>query len=126
MMQTISLDEVLAIHAAVIQRYGGPDGLRDLSIIQAALSHLQGDDVFNAIAAMGEAFINGQAFVNGNKRVGFAAMAMALHKNQYFLDKGSELDDKKFVLGIMNRVLDVAAISRWLKDHSIGFDEFGA
>lgn len=68
--------EVLAIHADQIERYGGVQGLRDAGLLEAALFRPQTGyyaDLIGQAAALWESLTRNHAFVDGNKRIGFAA-----------------------------------------------------
>ncbi|MGY6643654.1 MAG: type II toxin-antitoxin system death-on-curing family toxin [Salinarimonas sp.] len=68
--------EVLAIHADQIERYGGTQGLRDAGLLEAALFRPQTGyyaDLIEQAAALWESLTRNHAFVDGNKRIGFAA-----------------------------------------------------
>ena len=68
--------EVLAIHADQIERYGGTQGLRDAGLLEAALFRPQTGyyaDLIGQAAAFWESLTRNHAFVDGNKRIGFAA-----------------------------------------------------
>jgi death-on-curing protein len=74
--------EVLAIHADQIERYGGTQegqerqGLRDAGLLEAALFRPQTGyyaDLIGQAAALWESLTRNHAFVDGNKRIGFAA-----------------------------------------------------
>jgi death-on-curing protein len=67
----------LAIHADQIERYGGSHGVRDQGLLEAALFRPQTGyyaDVIEEAAALWESLAQNHAFVDGNKRVAFAAM----------------------------------------------------
>ena len=83
----LTLHEVIAIHDKLIKRFGGPPGLRDKGALESALHrpvnrylHERPD-----LAELGAAYAFGlarnHAFVDGNKRVAFAAMAVFLRLN---------------------------------------------
>jgi len=73
----LTVAEVLAIHDDLIERYGGAAGLRDLGQLEAALFRPQTGyyvDVIAQAAALWESLSQNHAFIDGNKRVAFAAM----------------------------------------------------
>jgi death-on-curing protein len=69
--------EVIAIHHHQIEEYGGAHGVRDQGALEAAVFRPQTDyynDISEEAAALLESLVNNDAFVDGNKRVGFAAV----------------------------------------------------
>jgi death-on-curing protein len=68
--------EVLAIHQDQIERYGGTAGVRDAGLLEAALFRPQTGYYANLIeeaAALWESLGQNHPFIDGNKRVAFAA-----------------------------------------------------
>ncbi len=121
----ISLDEVLAIHDDIIERYGGSFGIRDLGLIQSAIARPQstfgGEDLYPTIiakaAALFHSLIFNHAFTDGNKRTSLVSTARFLYLNRYeLIADQQELID--FPLRVKNKHLDIEQIGRWLKEHT--------
>jgi death-on-curing protein len=78
----VLLDEVLALHTRQIERYGGKDGVRDLGLLQSAISmpasSFDGVWLHATLEEMAGAYLfhlaQNHPFIDGNKRV--AAMSM--------------------------------------------------
>ena len=90
----LTLDEVLAIHADQIARYGGRSGIRDLGLLVSALAmprttfgrvHLH-----PSLPEMAAAYLfhlaGNHPFVDGNKRVGLAVAIAFLGLNGLWLE----------------------------------------
>ena len=76
--------DMLAIHAALLKRYGGADGVRDLGALEAAVFRpLSGyySDVIQEACALLESVLINHPFVDGNKRTAFAACDVFLRIN---------------------------------------------
>ena len=76
MTDYLTVAEVLAIHADLIERYGGSHGLRDQGLLEAALYRPQTGyyaDLIEEAAALWESLSQNHAFLDGNKRIAFAA-----------------------------------------------------
>jgi len=76
--------EVVAIHADLINRYGGTPGLRDPGLLEAALFRPQTGyypDLIAEAAALWESLSQNHPFIDGNKRVAFAAVYTFLKTN---------------------------------------------
>lgn len=121
----VTLDEVLAIHDDMVERYGGSFGIRDLGLIQSAIARPQatfgGEDLYPTIidkaATLFHSLIFNHAFADGNKRTSLTSTARFLHLNGYELNADDqELID--FPLRVENNHLDIGEISKWLKEHT--------
>lgn len=85
---------VLAIHRDQISTFGGTSGIRDEKALDSALAQpvatFQGDMLHRTIAEQAGAYlfhlVQNHPFLDGNKRVGFAAMDTFLRLNSYRLD----------------------------------------
>jgi len=72
----LTIADVLAIHDYLIERHGGPHGLRDEGQLVAALFRPQTGyyaDVIAEAAALWESLSQNHPFVDGNKRTAFGA-----------------------------------------------------
>ncbi len=88
MVQFLSSDELLEIHAKLIERYGGPAGIRDAGLLESALFRPQ-TGYYNDLAEMGaalfESLILNYPFVDGNKRMAFFGTDVFFRLNGYKL-----------------------------------------
>jgi death-on-curing protein len=76
MTDYLTFAEVLAIHDDQIERYGGSPGVRDPGLLEAALFRPQTGyyaDPIEEAAALWESLAQNHPFIDGNKRVAFAA-----------------------------------------------------
>ena len=84
-----TVDETLAMHDALIEAYGGAYGVRDVGALESALMRPQTgyyDGILEEAAAMMESLAVNHPFIDGNKRVAFAATEVFLSANGYFID----------------------------------------
>ncbi|MFY9334297.1 MAG: type II toxin-antitoxin system death-on-curing family toxin [Porticoccaceae bacterium] len=98
----IRVDDILAIHADQIERYGGGQGIRDPGLLEAALFRPQTGyypTLIEVAAALWESLSQNHPFVDGNKRTAFAATYVFLAING--LDITATDDEAQdFVLGL--------------------------
>jgi death-on-curing protein len=76
MTDYLTVAEVLAMHGDQIARYGGPHGVRDHGLLEAALYRPQTGyyaDLIEEAAALWESLAQNHPFIDGNKRTAFAA-----------------------------------------------------
>ena len=69
-----NVDEALAIHERLIQRFGGATGIRDKGLLESALFRPQSGyygDIAEMAAALFESLLINHPFVDGNKRAAF-------------------------------------------------------
>jgi len=117
-----SLDEVLALHADQISRYGGETGIRDLALLQSALAMPQatfgGQWLHPSLPEMAAAYlfhlIRNHPFVDGNKRAGLMCAIAFLGLND--LELAAEPHDLvELVLGVAEGRTDKAQVAVFLK-----------
>ena len=94
MIRYLSLREVLVLHERVAAVSGGGVGVRDLGLLESAVAQPRqtfgGADLYPSIVekavALGFSLISNHPFVDGNKRVGHAALEVFLLLNGFELD----------------------------------------
>lgn len=90
----LTLDEVLALHADQLRRYGGATGLRDLALLQSAISMPQttydGEYLHGSVFEMAAAYLfhlaRNHPFIDGNKRTVLICALVFLGLNGQRLD----------------------------------------
>ena len=83
-VQFLSVDEALAIHERLIEKFGGAPGIRDPGLLESALFRPQTgyyNDLAEMAAALFESLLLNHAFIDGNKRVAFFATDIFLRLN---------------------------------------------
>jgi len=83
-VQFLSVDETLAIHERLIERFGGAPGIRDVGLLESALFRPQTgyyDDLTEMAAALFESLLLNHPFIDGNKRVAFFSTDIFLRLN---------------------------------------------
>jgi death on curing protein len=87
----LTTEEVLALHADQIRRYGGSAGIREIGLLSSALgapeATFDGDYLHPTLFEMAAAYLfhlaKNHPFVDGNKRVALAAALAFLWMNGY-------------------------------------------
>lgn len=121
----IPLDDVLAIHDNMISLYGGSYGIRDVGLIESALSRPKatfgGEDlytsIFNKAAALFHSLMFNHAFIDGNKRTTMAVAARFLAINKVALN-ASEQEFVAFPIQVEKQHLEVEEIANWFEKNS--------
>jgi death on curing protein len=116
-----TLDEVIAVHAQLIARFGGSLGVRDRGGLESALARPQSgyyEDIIQQAAALWESLSQNHPFVDGNKRVAVTVMAAFLSINGYVL----EFDDPEafsFLIGLYESGrMKFVELESWLRVHA--------
>jgi death-on-curing protein len=120
------LRALIDIHAELLAEHGGAPGLRDPGGLEASLArplqmaaYADGTlDIFDFGTALcaGICRIH-HPFVDGNKRVAFAALGMVLLLNGVFLD-AREIEAADQVIRLASGVMDEASFAAWLRANS--------
>jgi len=114
----LTFADVIAIHADLIERYGGSQGLRDAGLLEAALFRPQTGyyaDLIEEAAALWESLVVNHPFVDGNKRIAFAAMDVFLRINGYKLRIDSSEAYRAIMAMLQKRSLGIDDIREWLR-----------
>lgn len=114
----LGVADVLALHAVLIKRYGGAAGLRDPGALEAALFRPQTGyyaDIVAEAAALLESLAVNHPFVDGNKRVAFAAADVFLRINGYRVDRAPMLIHKDMRDMFDQGSFDIRHIEPWLR-----------
>jgi death-on-curing protein len=118
----LTVAEVIAIHHNQVEEYGGEHGMLNQGSLEAAVFRPQTgyyNDLNEEAAALMESLVNNHAFVDGNKRVGFAAMHTFLLMNGFDLDVSSEAASE-FMFGAMEQGrFRFALIHEWISAHIV-------
>lgn len=90
----LTVADALALHAILIRRYGGADGVRDMGALESALYRPQTGyykDLIEEAAALLESLAINHPFIDGNKRVAFAVTDTFLRINgfHFIVDSGA-------------------------------------
>ena len=123
-MRYLALTEVLDLHRRVMEQSGGATGVRDLGLLEAAIAQprqaFDGVDLYPTLAAkaaaLGFSIIQNHPFIDGNKRVGHAALEVMLLLN------GTELhatvdEGEETILAVASGQADRTVLTRWVEAH---------
>ena len=100
-MRSLSADQVLRLHHAILERFWGDPGLRDRGLLESAVARpfaaYGGVEAHPGIhrkaAALWHALVVDHPFVDGNRPVGVAAALIFLRVN----GRGLALDDERLL-----------------------------
>ena len=124
-MHYLSPEEILILHALVVDATGGSHGVRDTALL-ASIAHkpsarFNGKDlypnIFQKAAVLLEAIANYHVFVDGNKRTSFIAAGRFLYLNGVEINASNE-DVERIVLGVATKRVSVEELTTWLEKNS--------
>ena len=114
----LTVADVLGMHAVLMQRYGGTPGVRDPGALEAALFRPQTgyyDDIVAEAAALMESLAINHPFVDGNKRIAFAAVDVFLRINGWRLRRPPMLIHQDMLRMLESGTFDIAHLDPWLR-----------
>jgi death-on-curing protein len=114
--------DVLGMHTVLMQRYGGAMGVRDPGALEAALFRPQTGyykDIVAEAAALLESLAINHPFVDGNKRIAFAAADVFLRINGWRLQRAPLLIHAEMIQMFESGTFDMAHVEPWLRAFAI-------
>jgi len=118
----LSLQETLELHEQLILRFGGSAGVRDMGLLESALIRPQTgyyETLSMQAAAMLQSLCQNHCFVDGNKRVAFAATAIFLRMNGYRLSVKADDGETFLVNQVIQERFAIEDIATWLESRMI-------
>ncbi len=124
-MRYLSAQDMLVLHALVVDSTGGSHGVREPELLQSIAAKpaasFAGKELypgtFLKAAVLLEAVANYHVFVDGNKRTSFIAASRFLYLNGYtFSPSNKEVEG--FVLAVATKEKSITDIAAWLRKHS--------
>ena len=122
MTDYLTVVEILAIHADQIDRHGGAEGVRDLGLLEAALFRPQTgyySDLIEEAAALWESLAQNHPFIDGNKRVAFAATYTFLAINGAELTADADMTYSFIADLYRSNHFDFEHLSAWLRKNCL-------
>ena len=121
-----TIDHILLLHQKMITCSGGSAGVRDRGLIESVLARGQASfgevELYPAIeqkaAAIGCGLTQNHGFVDGNKRIGMAAMLLILRRNGMKLAYAQE-ELIELGLAVAQGTANVKETTEWIQAHTI-------
>jgi len=118
----LTVADVLGMHTVLMQRFGGAPGVRDPGALEAALFRPQTgyyEDIVAEGAALLESLAINHPFVDGNKRVAFAAADVFLRINGWRLQRAPMRIHAEMMSMFESGTFDIAHLDPWLRSFAI-------
>jgi len=124
-MKYLSPEQILFIHARVIDETGGSHGVLDLERLKGAANRPQAvfenrelyPDIFLKAAALLDALVNDHPFIDGNKRTGIISAALFLQANGWHVTTGNE-ELVEFTLQVAVSYPALPILAEWFRKHA--------
>ncbi len=123
-MRYLALSEVVELHRRLLEATGGAVGIRDLGALESAVAQpkmtVAGSDLYPSLAEKAAALcfslVANHPFVDGNKRVGHAAMETFLVVNGAEIDARLE-EQERVMLELAAGRINRGQLANWLGQH---------
>lgn len=124
MTRYLILEEVLELHRLVLHQSGGREGIHDSGGLDSAVAQPRmtfgGQELYPSLAekaaALGFSLVCNHPFVDGNKRVGHAAMETFLVLNGWELAAGVD-EQEHVILRLAAGDLEREEFTAWVEAH---------
>ncbi len=125
-MRYLTYHEVLELYHRVMEQSGGAVGIRNLNGLESALAQpsmiFGGQELYPTIvekaSALAFSLIKNHPFVDGNKRIGHAAMETFLVLNGYEIE--ASVDEQEWViLQVASGEMGREGFTEWLRAHMV-------
>ena len=123
-MIKFSQDRVLLLHQLIIEESGGSNDIRDIGLLDSALSNafqtFDGEELYPTKeekgAQIGISLVSNHAFVDGNKRIGLLVMLSFLEINGIHL---SYTDEELIEIGLAlaEGTMKYEELLNWINSH---------
>jgi len=114
----LTVAEVIEMHRQLIEEFGGSQGVRDAASLEAAIFRPQ-IGYYNSVAEEGaalmESLANNHPFIDGNKRISFAAADTFLRLNGCYLEVGAHEAHQFITESIANGTFRFGTIRHWIE-----------
>ena len=125
-MKTLSKEQVLQLHDALLEEFGGTAGVRDDGLLESALNApfatFGGQYLYPSVQAkaaqLGFGLVCNHPFTDGNKRIGMYVMLTFLEVNGIRLECTNE-EVVEVGLAVASGTMDYDALLQWVRDHRI-------
>ena len=125
-MKLLTLEQVVILHKQIIEQSGGSIGIRDKGILESALAQpymsYGGQELYptliEKVAALGFSLIKNHSFVDGNKRIGHAAIEVTLLMNDYEIQADVNTQEA-IILAVAASEISRESFLEWLQNHVV-------
>lgn len=118
------LEDVLELHAEIIDATGGSDGLRDINGLISAIENprrtFAGQELYPTLiekaAILLYSLVQNHPFIDGNKRVGHGAAELLLRENEQTI-RASDDELESLILSVASSRTSLESLVAWMRNH---------
>ena len=123
-MITLTKEQIIMLHEAIYERYGGScgvlnEGMLD-SALQAPFQTFGGEELFpdtkDKILRLAYGLIKNHSFRDGNKRIGALVLLVLLELNGWHVNATNE-EFADIIMGIAASEKDYEDLKQWVESH---------
>jgi death-on-curing protein len=126
----LTFAEVLELHRRVVAETGGATALRDLGALESATvqprASFGGEDLYPSLeekaAALAFSLIQNHPFIDGNKRVGHAALETLLVLNGKELSADAD-ESERIILAVASGKCGRDGLIEWIRSHMVSLEK---
>jgi len=123
-VRQLTVEEVVALHALIIGQSGGPSGIRSREGLESSVGQpnqtFGGEELYPSViakaAALGFFLVRNHPFVDGNKRIGHAALEVTLVLNGLELVAAVD-DQEQMFLSLAAGTVSREELTTWVEQH---------
>jgi death-on-curing protein len=124
-VEYLTLNEVLLLHARLIQRMGGSRGIRDMGLLESALARPRATfdgtdlypDLWTKAASLMHSLALNHPFIDGNKRTALTATGIFVELNGFKLTASND-EALDFTRQVTAGGMELQEMATWLRTHS--------
>lgn len=122
MILYLSVEQILLLHQAQLEKFGGGSGLRDRGGLESAAARpamtFGGEDLYPDLpakaAALMHSLVMNHPFLDDNKRVGAAAAELFILLNGFRLE-ATDAEFEEIILTVTRGELEADALAIWFR-----------
>ncbi|MEI6179829.1 MAG: type II toxin-antitoxin system death-on-curing family toxin [Chloroflexales bacterium] len=126
MMRYVTLSDILAIYQTIMTQTGGLAGVQNMAALESAVAQPRATfdqqelypSLHEKAAALGFALICNHPFVDGNKRVGHAAMEVFLLINGFEIQAPID-EQEQIILQVATGSMKRSDLALWVEQHLV-------
>ena len=123
-MITLTKEQIIMLHEAIYERYGGSCGVLNEGMLDSALKApfqtFGGEDLFpdkkDKIIRLAYGLIKNHSFRDGNKRIGALVLLVLLELNGWHVNATNE-EFSDIIMGIAASEKDEEDLKKWVESH---------
>ncbi|MDZ7959474.1 MAG: type II toxin-antitoxin system death-on-curing family toxin [Aulosira sp. DedQUE10] len=130
-MRYLTFKEVLELYNRIIEQSGGSAGIANLGSLESVLAQptmtFGGEELYPTIvekaSALSFSLIKNHPFIDGNKRIGHAAMEVFLVLNGFEINATVD-QQEQVILQVASGELGRDEFTEWLRGHIVSLTDF--